>query len=225
MASTWTRTGAPGGGWLRRPLGGAALAVFGVGCCLVASGCGGGSPSSGVAHVASTKSGATASASEGAPSKGDAAAYSACMRKNGVANFPDPDSSGRIKLTFGRGSDGTTTGVDSNSPQFKKAEQACHRLLPNGGRPSAAARQKEIQQALRFAQCMRSHGVPKYPDPKVGSDGGIGQAIDQSVHPGSPQFVTAQKACQKLVPGSAMAEGPPPGNGPPAGASLAPSGG
>jgi hypothetical protein len=182
------------------------------GLSLLGVGCGGSSPS-GVAHVASTTAGTSASGSPGAAGKGDPAAYSACMRKHGVANFPDPDSRGGIKITFSRTADGKTTGVDTNSPQFAKAQQTCHGLLPNGGRPSAAAQQKEVRKALKFAQCMRSHGVPKFPDPEV-SGGGIKQTIDPSVNPGSPQFQAAQQACQKLVPGSAMAEGPPPGGKP-----------
>jgi hypothetical protein len=53
-------------------------------------------------------------------------AFSACMRKNGVPNFPDPtfnpDGSGGITLE--RGLDRT--------PQFKAAEQACEKVLPGG---------------------------------------------------------------------------------------------
>jgi hypothetical protein len=53
-------------------------------------------------------------------------AFSACMRKNGVAKFPDPkfnpDGSGGITLE---------RGID-RTPQFKAAEQACEKLLPGG---------------------------------------------------------------------------------------------
>jgi hypothetical protein len=216
MAVMSTRAGTVKGGWLQQRRS-AAVAVTGfvLGLSLLGSGCGGTSDP-GVAHVASTKNGTDAKTSAGASGKGDPAAYSACMRKNGVANFPDPDSSGGIKLTFGRSASGATTGVDTNSPQFTKAQHACQRLLPNGGRPSAQAQQKEVQQALKFARCMRSHGVPKYPDPQVGSNGGMHQTIkpNEGVDPGSPQFQAAQKACQKLVPGSAVLEGPPPGGTP-----------
>src|SRR5882672_2698958 len=213
MAVTSTRAGTVKGGWLQRPRSAAAAVTgFVLGLAVLASGCGG-TPDPGVAHVASTNAGTSASRASGDSGKGDPAAYSACMRKNGVANFPDPDSSGRIKLTFGRSASGATTGVDTNSPQFAKAQQACQRLLPNGGKPSAQAQQKEVQQALKFAQCMRSHGVPKYPDPQVSSGGGMNQTINpnEGVDPGSPQFQAAQKACQKLVPGSAVSEAPPPG--------------
>jgi hypothetical protein len=212
MAVMSTRAVTVKGGWLQRRRS-AAVAVTGfvLGLSVLASGCGG-TPDPGVAHVASTHAGASASPPTGDSGKGDPAAYSACMRKNGVANFPDPDSSGHIKLTFGQSASGATTGVDSNTPQFAKAQKACQRLLPNGGKPSAQAQQKEVQQALKFAQCMRSHGVTKYPDPQVGSNGGMNQTMDETaIKPDSPEFQAAQKACQKLVPGSAVSEGPPPG--------------
>jgi hypothetical protein len=216
MAIVSTSAGTAMDGWWQRRRS-PAVAVTGLilGLSVLASGCGGKSGPE-VAHVASNGTGTSASGSPNASSKGDPAAYSACMRKHGVANFPDPDSSGRIKVTSGRRADGTTTGVDTNSPQFAKAQQACQRLLPNGGRPSAQAQQKEVQQALKFAGCMRSHGVPKYPDPEVGSGGGMKQTINPNdgVDPSSPQFQAAQKACQKLVPGAPDAAGPPPGQAP-----------
>lgn len=49
--------------------------------------------------------------------------FSACMRKNGVPDFPDPSSSaGKFKYT----------GVDPNAPGFESAQQACHKLAPGG---------------------------------------------------------------------------------------------
>jgi hypothetical protein len=36
--------------------------------------------------------------------------------------------------------------------------------------PPAAQRAQEQQTTLKFAQCMRSHGVPKFPDPKAGGE-------------------------------------------------------
>ncbi len=70
-----------------------------------------------------------------APSAGQASSflaqalkYSRCMRANGVRNFPDPKvSGGRVSLIIGSGS-----GINPYSPQFQKAAQACHSLLPAG---------------------------------------------------------------------------------------------
>jgi hypothetical protein len=89
--------------------------------------------------------------------------------------------------------------VDVNSPQFKAAQKACQKLLPNGGRPTAAQQAEEQQAMLQYAQCMRAHGVPKFPDPKPG--GAFALGTKAGVDPDTPQFQAAQKTCQKLVPG------------------------
>jgi hypothetical protein len=176
-----------------------------VGLSLLAAACGGGSSGAKVAQVGTTSS-TKGSGSSSASGSGNPTAYSACMRSHGVPNFPDPDSKGRIKITSGKSSNGQKTGVDVNSPQFKRARQACQKLLPNGGRPSAAQQAQEQQAALKFAQCMRSHGVPKFPDPKAG--GALTVGGKTGVDPNTPQFQAAQKTCQKLVPGSPISAAP-----------------
>jgi hypothetical protein len=61
----------------------------------------------------------------------EALAYSACIRENGVPNYPDPktNAEGGIDLDAG------ASGFDPSSPQFKAAEEACKELAPgaNGG--------------------------------------------------------------------------------------------
>jgi len=49
---------------------------------------------------------------------------------------------------------------------------------------------------VKFAQCIRKHGVPNYPDPGSGTISGAG------INPRSPAFQAAQTECFKLVPGS-----------------------
>jgi hypothetical protein len=51
---------------------------------------------------------------------------------------------------------------------------------------------------LAYSACMRSHGVPKFPDPN--SSGVIPKEQVVAVNPGSPQFEAAQRACQRLQP-------------------------
>jgi hypothetical protein len=51
-------------------------------------------------------------------------------------------------------------------------------------------------QLLRFARCMRTHGVPSFPDPTS-----RGIALSSAVDPSSPQFQSAQQACKSLLPG------------------------
>jgi hypothetical protein len=56
---------------------------------------------------------------------------------------------------------------------------------------------------------MRSHGVPKFPDPKFQPNGGSLLTFGKDVNPNSPQFKAASKACQKLLPGAPSAAPPP----------------
>jgi hypothetical protein len=179
------------------------LAIVAVlGLSLLAAACGGGSSGAKVAQVGTTGSTRSSGASNGSGS-GNPTKFSACMRSHGVSNFPDPDSKGRIKITSGVSANGQKTGVDVHSPQFARARKACDNLLPNGGRPTAAEQAKEQQAVLKFAQCMRSHGVPKFPDPKAG--GAMTLGTKAGVDPNTPQFQAAQKTCQKLVPDSPIA--------------------
>jgi hypothetical protein len=54
----------------------------------------------------------------------------------------------------------------------------------------------------KFSACMRSHGVTNFPDPVVKSSPGS-QSVGIRITPaitGSPQYNTAQKACQSILP-------------------------
>jgi hypothetical protein len=114
------------------------------------------------------------------------------MRSHGVPLFPDPGSNGQISP--GRG-------VDPKSPLFRHAQAACRPLLPKGGSYATTgfgARLTSEQQAqlLRYANCMRSHGVPTFPDP---SSHGFAVEPDQ-VDFKSPRFTSAHQACRSLLP-------------------------
>lgn len=61
-------------------------------------------------------------------------------------------------------------------------------------------RQHLLAQALAYARCMRSHGVPDYRDPTT-SGGGISLNPGKGVDPNTPQFRAAQQACRTLLPG------------------------
>jgi hypothetical protein len=143
------------------------------------------------------------------------------MRKHGVANYPDPDGQGRILITSGVDRNGHHSGLDTNSAQFSTAQHACQKLQPGGGKPNAQAQQREVERALKFSRCMRKHGVPKFPDPQVDGNGGMKMQIGKNagVDPGSPQFQSAQQACQRLIPGGPVASaGPAQSGGAPPGA-------
>jgi hypothetical protein len=177
----------------RRVRGTLALAAL-ASLTLIAAGCGGaGSSGQGVAQVDTTETTTTESDSGGDARSDDPTAYSACMRKNGVPKFPDPGKDGALRLKAGPG-----TGIDPESAQFKAAAKACAKLAPKP--PSPAQRAKDQQQMLKFAACMRRHGLPKFPDPEP--NGGLRLQRGSGLDPNSPQFKAAQKACQDLLPGA-----------------------
>jgi hypothetical protein len=56
-----------------------------------------------------------------------------------------------------------------------------------------------LQDAVNFSDCMRSHGVPGFPDP-TDSPREFKQSLDPSL-PHSPSFRSAARTCQHLLPG------------------------
>lgn len=67
-------------------------------------------------------------------------------------------------------------------------------------RPLALLRSTNTEQALAYSRCMRSHGVPNFPDP--GSNGAFPKVTPQQLGVSSSQFQAAQRACQHLLPNS-----------------------
>jgi hypothetical protein len=129
-------------------------------------------------------------------------AFATCMRANGVPNFPDPGTNGNggieIQQRAGSGQSLSVNGVSVNAPAFQSAMQRCRSKLPNGGHPPplSAARKQAM---LKFAQCMRAHGLANFPDPTFGPGGGVGLEFrhGSGINPSSPAFRQAQAACAK----------------------------
>ncbi|MDE3069932.1 MAG: hypothetical protein KGJ43_04315 [Acidobacteriota bacterium] len=191
------------------------IAVVGVvALALAVAGCGS-SSSPGVAHLSAAK-GSGASTSEGGGSGPESragaqqkmVAYARCMRSHGVAGFPEPVE-GRLMLRGGPGS-----GLDPGSAQFQGADRACHGLLPEGGKPSPQMQKQAEERALKFSACMRSHGIPTFPEPEFHA-GGVTLKLQAGraggIDPRSPQFQAAQKACRAYFgpPGSKGGPGGP----------------
>ncbi len=68
-------------------------------------------------------------------------------------------------------------------------------------RSSGSAVKGKYASALAYSRCMRSHGVPNFPDPKLVAGGGIqvsGSA--PGVNRQSPLFSAAQRSCRPLLP-------------------------
>ncbi|MGB9113504.1 MAG: hypothetical protein WCF24_12360 [Acidimicrobiales bacterium] len=125
----------------------------------------------------------------------DGVKYAQCMRTYGVTNMPDPNSKGEFLTDRG-----LLNGqkVDVNSSQYNSANKACTHLLPNGGQLTPAEQQALLAQALKFVQCLRTHGFPNEPDP---STGGGGVSLRLPGRPNSPLVQKAMEACKSFSPG------------------------
>ena len=65
------------------------------------------------------------------------------------------------------------------------------------GTPGNATRAEGSAPAVAYAGCMRSHGVPNFPD--ASASGGFD--ILPTINPASPSYVSARQTCAKLLPG------------------------
>jgi len=172
-------------GHLRRAAAiGAALA----GVALLAAACGGGSPST-TATSAAQGGGTTTN------SNADEMPYTECMREHGVPNFPDPNAQGKPFTAQNLGQ----AGISSQTPDFQAANNACaHLMVP----PSPAQLAQQTRELVRYAACMRAHGVPDFPDPSTSANGGPSLGLTQGILD-SPDFQPAEQACHSVDPGVA----------------------
>jgi hypothetical protein len=143
--------------------------------------------------------GAAAGSGTGTGTTNSHAAYSAalkfanCMRAHGVPDFPDPAANGGIQVA----GPGAKSALDPQSPAFQTAAQACHKLGPGLGGPPHPLSAAQRRKLIAFSQCMRTHGVPSFPDPTFPASGGalIGSPQQSTFNPASPGFQRASKAC------------------------------
>jgi hypothetical protein len=76
------------------------------------------------------------------------------------------------------------------------------------GSGSTSAATSEVASGLAFSRCIRAHGVPSFPDPKVSGQAvrmGSARTIE------SPAFQSAAHSCQRLLPKGAPGPEPPSG--------------
>jgi hypothetical protein len=65
------------------------------------------------------------------------------------------------------------------------------------GTGRSATRSGGFAQAVSYSDCMRSHGVPDFPDPTAGGGFDLSSKIDTQ----APAYLSARQSCTKLLPG------------------------
>jgi hypothetical protein len=146
------------------------------------------------------------------------AKFAKCMREHGIeaktSSGPGHQSLGiRVSGKAGAGRETLET-----------AQRACKQYQPQPKKVNLSPQEKVAQEeaVLKFAKCMREHGVNVHAS---ASDGRVqlqvgGPGASGGPNPESPAFQAAQKACQGLLPFKGGPGGP--GGGP---TSKAPAGG
>lgn len=133
-----------------------------------------------------------------ASARSEALAYSQCMRSHGVANFPDPNADGQVKIA-------SSSGINFYSPAFEAAESACQKLAGGGQSASGPSSAQTMSKFLAFSKCIRAHGVAGFPDPTTSpppnapghtvSSHGVYLFIPITTDVNSPTFRSASAAC------------------------------
>jgi hypothetical protein len=166
----------------RRPL--AALVLVSV-TAVIGAGCGS-NASAGTANASAGSGSSAGTANSGgtggntqATKREKAVKFAECVRAHGVPHFPDPDASGNFNF-----------GVDVSAAVFTAAVNACKALQPPGALSSKRST-KQQSAALRFAQCVRAHGVPDFPDPVNGQPIIDTDRIPSSNQPGGMSILNA----------------------------------
>jgi hypothetical protein len=147
------------------------------------------------AHGASAAPSASASLSD-AQRRDLALKFAQCMRDHGV-QVAEPGGGPDSSVTIGPGQAGAA------DDKTRAALEACRQYMPNGGtlaKPNA----QQIEQTRRLAQCMRDHGVSKFPDPNA--DGAL-ELSGTGIDPNDPTFKAANEACKSLRPGGGQGGG------------------
>jgi hypothetical protein len=173
------------------------LILVAVAAALALGACGGSDPGGGSGNGSSRQD----KAFEGALK------FSKCMRDHGV-DMPDPQrvGTGGIKIT--------DTSMNPNDPKTKAAQSACQKYMKVGGGQTVdpAKRAKLQEAALKYAKCMREHGVDM-PDPQMSGNGdlsfraggggnksnGNGPRDRLGADPDSPKFKAADEACNHFL--------------------------
>ena len=119
------------------------------------------------------------------------------MRSHGVAAFPDPGSGGQIqKIT------NAAQQLGVSDSRFNAAGTACQALWPYQA-PTQAQQRQQLSDDLKLARCMRSHGLPDFPDPTVAATGQVEFVI--SSHAGFDPYSAPVKAkavaCERALGG------------------------
>ncbi len=174
------------------------LAVLAAAAAIGLAACSGGSSTPQVASLGNstgTSANSGGGGSSAATGSGNATQlldeWTSCIRGHGDPNQADPtvDSNSDIDITMDNVSSTLASEVHGGTGPCSNYLTAASAAL-RGGQPAPQAPSLAVQ--LKYAECMRANGVPKFPDPNGSQDQYIG-----NLDPNSPTFENADNVCSK----------------------------
>lgn len=172
-----------------------AVVLTAAAAALLATACGGSQSRTGGTSAGSTSVAAAA------------VTYARCMRSHGVPEYPDPSPNGQLqKIT-----PGNEQQLGVSETRFNTAQAACQRLWPYQA-PTHTQQRSNLAAALKFARCMRAHGIPGFPDPTTDPSSGrevfVIHTRQVPFNPHSPQILAKVVTCERVLPPSMRRGGP-----------------
>jgi hypothetical protein len=180
------------GRWCRARVRRAGILTAAAGLALLTAACSGGTPS----NRGTPSAGSTSSTGTSGPSSTyvlDKLGLARCLRAHGVPDYPDPNASGE---------EPPNSKQLISTPQGQAAVSACSYWGNRIHNDVAVQSQAVLAEYVRFAQCMRSHGLPDFPDP-VNSEGRVEFVLNASqdgFDPHSPQVLAKARECETVLP-------------------------
>jgi hypothetical protein len=113
-----------------------------------------------------------------------------CVRAHGLPGFPDPQL----------GANGVPVFPNSAPRVPPETQQACQSIanrIPPSYSVTTAVSANDFAKLLRFARCVRAHGVPDWPDPNTLGEFPINPRLQQG---GKQLFASAARGCARLNP-------------------------
>lgn len=115
--------------------------------------------------------------------------YRDCLTRLGIPLLDQPTGEGIPQVDKER----------ATPEKISAAMAECREYVPTGGDAERPA-QSDIEARQRYAECVREHGVPSYPDPDPRT--GAERMTDEQAAElkNDPRFPAAQQACQSVLP-------------------------
>jgi len=175
------------------------LAILVAAAAIALAACGGGSPDSPhVASLGSSSHNSSRGSTTTTPKAGNPTElmdeWAACMRSNGDPNQTDTtiDAYGVINITMRDVSQAVASEAHGSSGPCSQYELAAENAL----RGDQQYQPPDQTQMVQYTDCMRTHGVPNYPDP---GPNGKTDFNGTGVDPNSPFVENANKICGKQI--------------------------